>query len=68
MIREKKDAKRIRNMKKKESKEQEKFNDVMDKLLAVPYSELQKKLEEEKKGKKKKSNASSSDRVSGKRP
>jgi hypothetical protein len=47
-------------MKKKESNEQEKFDDVMDKLLAVPYSELQKKLEEEKKLKKKRKRSTSS--------
>lgn len=38
---------------KKES-EFEKFNEMMDKLLAVPYSELKKKLDEEKKEKEKK--------------
>ena len=35
----------------KPSPEFEKFNKVMDGLLAVPYSELQKKLEEEKRAK-----------------
>jgi hypothetical protein len=42
-------------MKKEQSNEMEKFNDVMDKLLAVPYSELKEKLDEEKrtKGRKK---------------
>ncbi len=30
----------------------EEFNDVMDRLLAVPYSELKKKLDEEKQNKK----------------
>lgn len=37
-------------MKHKES-EFEKFDDTMDKLLAVPYSELKEKLEEEKSAK-----------------
>ncbi|MGC2236153.1 MAG: hypothetical protein WA584_08325 [Pyrinomonadaceae bacterium] len=32
----------------------EKFDDVMGKLLSVPYSELKKKLDEEKEQKKKK--------------
>ena len=32
----------------------EKFNGTMDKLLAVPYLELKKKLEEEKESKKQK--------------
>lgn len=41
-------------MKAKHSSEFEKFNAVMGGLLAVPYSELQKKLEEEKKAKAKK--------------
>ncbi|HLL16737.1 MAG TPA: hypothetical protein VK388_16890 [Pyrinomonadaceae bacterium] len=38
-------------MKKKQSKEFENFDKVMDGLLAVPYSELQKKLEEERQAK-----------------
>lgn len=38
---------------KKES-EFEKFNVMMDKLLAVPYSELKRKLDEEKKEKERK--------------
>lgn len=56
-------------MKSKES-EFDKFDDAMDKLLAVPYSELQAKLEEEKrakaKRKKKPTNAPTSSRVSSK--
>ena len=48
----------------------EKFNETMDKLLAVPHSELQEKLEEEKrlkaKRKKKPTNAADSSRVSSK--
>jgi hypothetical protein len=49
-------------MKIKESDELDKFNDVMDKLLSVPYSELKKKLDEEKEAKKnrKKGNGSTS--------
>lgn len=43
-------------MKKEQSDEMEKFNNVMDKLLAVPYSELKKKLDEEKLAKKGKNN------------
>ncbi|HEY0459320.1 MAG TPA: hypothetical protein VGC97_09310 [Pyrinomonadaceae bacterium] len=39
-------------MNKKEPTEQEKFNETMDKLLSVPYSELKKKLDEEKEAKK----------------
>lgn len=35
----------------KQKPEFEKFDKVMDGLLAVPYSELQKKLEEEKREK-----------------
>jgi len=35
-------------MKLKQSKELKKFDEVMDSLLSVPYSELQKKLAEEK--------------------
>ena len=35
-------------MKPKQPSEFEKFDKVMDGLLSVPYSELQKKLEEEK--------------------
>jgi hypothetical protein len=38
-------------MKNKPTDEFEKFDKVMDGLLSVPYSELQKKLEEEKRGK-----------------
>lgn len=38
----------------KKQSETEKFNDVMDKLLAVPYSALKKKLDEEKQQKEKK--------------
>ena len=38
-------------MKTKQSEEFEKFDKVMDGLLAVPYSELQKKLEQEKRAK-----------------
>ena len=38
-------------MKAKNSEEFDKFDKVMDGLLAVPYSELQKKLEEEKRDK-----------------
>lgn len=41
-------------MARKQSVEFEKFDGVMKKLLAVPYSELQKKLEEEKREKAKK--------------
>jgi hypothetical protein len=53
----------------KEQSEQEKFNETMDKLLSVPYSELKKKLDEEKEAKKnrKKGNRSiSGSRVSRK--
>jgi len=39
---------------KPKSEEFEKFDKVMGGLLAVPYSELQKKLEDEKKAKAKK--------------
>ena len=35
----------------KKETESEKFDNIMDALLAVPYSELQEKLEEEKKEK-----------------
>lgn len=38
-------------MKNKAIRESDKFDEVMDGLLAVPYSELQKKLEEEKRDK-----------------
>ena len=38
-------------MKQKQSDEFRKFDDVMRGLLAVPYQELQQKLEEEKKAK-----------------
>lgn len=44
----------------KQKTEFEAFNDVMDKLLAVPYSELKKKLDEEKKAKKEKKNGNRS--------
>lgn len=54
-------------MKQSKDNETDKFNDVMDKLLSVPYSELRKKLDEEKANKKKKSVKTSSDRVSNKR-
>jgi hypothetical protein len=45
----------------KDSNEFEKFDKVMDGLLAVPYTELQEKLEEEKrdKGKAKKKRSTS---------
>jgi len=48
-------------MKQKQSAEYENFDKVMGGLLAVPYSELQKKLEEEKqdKAKRKKKRATS---------
>ncbi len=38
----------------KKDTEFEAFNETMDKLLSVPYSELKKKLDEEKETKKKK--------------
>ena len=38
----------------KQKTEFENFDRIMDGLLAVPYSELQKKLDEEKQGKQKK--------------
>ena len=38
----------------KDKSEFEAFNETMDKLLSVPYSELKKKLDEEKETKKKK--------------
>lgn len=38
-------------MKEKDSEESENFNKVVDGLLAVPYSELQHKLEEYKRNK-----------------
>lgn len=49
-------------MKQKKTTEFEHFDKVMDGLLAVPYSELQEKLEEEKraKAKQKKKRATSS--------
>lgn len=51
----------------KQKNEMDKFNDVMDKLLTVSYSDLKKKLDEEKAAKKKKPvKTSSSDRVSDK--
>jgi hypothetical protein len=40
-------------MKEKKESEFEQFDKVMDGLLAVPYSELQKKLDEEKRVKEK---------------
>lgn len=46
-------------MRNKPSAEFEQFDKVMDGLLSVPYSELQRKLEEEKKTKKKKRATSS---------
>jgi hypothetical protein len=39
---------------KKKTDEFKKFDETMEKLLAVPYSELQKKLAEEKKQKQRK--------------
>ena len=54
-------------MKHKQSDESQKFDKMMDGLLAVPYSELKKKLEEEKEHKKEKKKpvkTSSSGRVS----
>ena len=39
---------------KKRTDEFERFDETMEKLLAVPYSELQKKLADEKKQKEKK--------------
>lgn len=49
-------------MKPKQPDEFEEFDKVMDGLLSVPYSELQRKLEEEKreKGKQKEKRATSS--------
>jgi hypothetical protein len=47
-------------MKSKQPNEFENFDKVMDGLLSVPYSELQKKLDEEKKAKRKKKRATSS--------
>ncbi|HEX8176987.1 MAG TPA: hypothetical protein VF543_17990 [Pyrinomonadaceae bacterium] len=41
-------------MKEKRTAEFEEFDKVMDGLLSVPYSELQKKLEDEKQAKQKK--------------
>lgn len=56
---------------KKQSEEFENFDKVMNGLLAVPYSELQKKLEEEKrdkaKHKKKRPTSTASSRVSSAR-
>jgi hypothetical protein len=53
-------------MKRKES-EFEKFDETMEKLLSVPYSELQKKLADEKKKKeKKRTKRPTSSRVSSK--
>lgn len=57
-------------MKNKPTDEFEQFDKVMDGLLSVPYSELQKKLEEEKKAKHNKKRATSSpasDRASSSR-
>jgi inner membrane protein involved in colicin E2 resistance len=58
-------------MKPKHSEEFEKFDQVMGGLLAVPYSELQKKLEQEKrekaKHKKKRSTSTASSRASSSR-
>lgn len=51
-------------MKKKQSNEFENFDKVMDGLLAVPYSELQKKLEEERQAKAKQKDGRSSSPVS----
>lgn len=54
-------------MKQKPSDEFEKFDKVMDGLLAVPYSELQKMLEQERRDKakhKKKRSTSTASRVS----
>jgi hypothetical protein len=54
-------------MKQKQSDEFRKFDDVMRGLLAVPYQELQQKLEDEKRTKskqKKKRTISSASRVS----
>jgi hypothetical protein len=47
-------------MRQKGQTESEKFNKVMDGLLAVPYSELQKKLEQDRKAKTQKKRATSS--------
>jgi hypothetical protein len=47
-------------MKQKHSDEFEEFDKVMDGLLSVPYSELQKKLEAEKQAKQKKKRATTS--------
>lgn len=41
-------------MNKEQSEEMKKFDETMDRLLAVPYSELKKKLDEEKEQKEKK--------------
>jgi hypothetical protein len=49
---------------KKEGNEFEKFNETMDKLLSVPYSELKKKLDEEKEAKKTRENGKRSISVS----
>jgi hypothetical protein len=56
-------------MNKEQSEEMNKFDETMDRLLAVPYSELKKRLDEEKETKKvkKRGNRSISDaRVSQK--
>jgi len=47
-------------MKQKSNTEFHEFDKVMDGLLSVPYSELQKKLEEEKQVKREKRRATSS--------
>jgi hypothetical protein len=47
-------------MKQKHANEFEEFDKAMDGLLSVPYSELQKKLEDEKQAKQKKKRATSS--------
>ena len=55
---------------KKPSDEFEKFDKVMDGLLAVPYSELQRKLEQEERAKakkKKRPTSTASSRVSASR-
>lgn len=55
-------------MKQKHSEEFQKFDEVMGGLLAVPYAELQKKLEEEKRAKaqkkKRRSTSSTASRAS----
>jgi hypothetical protein len=54
----------------KEKSEFEKFDSVMDGLLAVPHAELQRKLEQEERAKakkKKRSTSTASSRVSASR-